>query len=280
MSTQPNINASRIDGALSLSGSVFAPSISATTFYSGSTNLSSLLGGGGSVTVPTNQIAYGDASSAITSTPALIYSPSSNLININGSLFLGNISSGNYGIQGASTNTVIYNSNSTAIIALTSGQITHSVANSVFTGAITANTISATTFYSGSTNLSSLLGGSSTTVSGGTNISVTTVGSTATVNGTTVHTRGTNLSLNYSYTDYLFNGGAGVTWTLQALKADHKYTITNIGSNSLTVNSNAGANDIYDTSGAGAVNTISINQNESYLFIGNGTYWVARKIGM
>ena len=170
MATQPNINASRIDGALSLSGSVFAPSISATTFYSGSTNLSSLLGGGGSVTVPTNQIAYGNSSSAITSTPALIYSPSSNLININGSLFLGNITSGNYGIQGASTNTVIYNSNSTAIISLTSGKITHSVANSVFTGAITANTISATTYYSGSTNLSSLLGGASTYVQSGLNI--------------------------------------------------------------------------------------------------------------
>jgi hypothetical protein len=70
---------------------------------------------------------------------------------------------------------------------------------------------------------------------------------------------------------YFFNGTT-TTWTLPAVSgtAGTIYYLCNIGSGNITVNANAGANEIYD---AAAVNTYSIVPAATRIFISNGTYW-------
>jgi hypothetical protein len=169
-----------------------------------------------------------------------------------------------------------------------------------------ANTISATTYYSGSTLLStiisSLAGGitngsnvgtaegvfkqvASNTIEfktlSGLNLSVSTDGDNIIFRSANVRTSATNISLDFSFTDYVFNGGGGgATWTLPVLTNNIKWNILNIGTGAITLNSNAAGNDIFDMGGAGVVNSISIAANEGYLILGNGTYWIARKSGI
>jgi len=101
------------------------------------------------------------------------------------------------------------------------------------------------------------------------------------IQSTATRTTSGSLSLDYAFTDYIFNGGgSGGTWTLPVLMNNIKFNIVNIGSGAITLNSNTGGNDIFDMGGAGVVNSISIAANEGYLILGNGTYWIARKLGI
>jgi len=80
-------------------------------------------------------------------------------------------------------------------------------------------------------------------------------------------TSSTNISLSYAG-DYAFTGTTG-TYTLPAVDTNKrgrwfKITVKNAGSGNLTVNSNAGGNDIYDTS---AVNTLTIAAGNSRDFV-------------
>jgi len=183
VSASPSLNELTLSGAGKFAGvtstGLSATTVSATTLFSGTTELGSIFNSY-FPSIPPNQIAFGNSASAITSSPALIYSLSNSLLNINGGLFLGNITGSAYGIQGATLNTVIYNYNSTAKITLSNGLITHSVGESNFLGAIksnslTANTISGGTYFSGSTPLETIIsnlagGGTSTLVQPGSNI--------------------------------------------------------------------------------------------------------------
>lgn len=74
--------------------------------------------------------------------------------------------------------------------------------------------------------------------------------------------------------DYFFTGTTA-TYTLPALSSNYigrpfLITIKNRGSGNITVNSNAGGNDIYDTS---AVNTMTILPGEARTFIQDSNYW-------
>jgi len=70
---------------------------------------------------------------------------------------------------------------------------------------------------------------------------------------------------------YVFNGTT-TTWTLPAVSgtAGTIYYLKNIGSGSITLNANAGANEIYSTS---AVNTVTITAGSALILISNGTYF-------
>lgn len=79
------------------------------------------------------------------------------------------------------------------------------------------------------------------------------------------------LGLSYG-ADYTFTGTT-TTWTLPALNANSKgrwymITIKNAGSGAITLNSNAGGNDIYSTA---LTNTFTINAGESYIIMPDGT---------
>lgn len=79
------------------------------------------------------------------------------------------------------------------------------------------------------------------------------------------------LSLLSHNRNYSFSGTT-TTWTLPALanNTGRIYYIKNRGSGNITLNSNAGGSDIYDT---GTVNTISITPGSAKLIIHDGTYW-------
>lgn len=69
------------------------------------------------------------------------------------------------------------------------------------------------------------------------------------------------------------NTGGATTWTLPAIVAGvfQMYMIKNRGSAAITLNSNAGGNDIYDTA---AVATVTINAGEAFIFVSDGTYFL------
>mgnify|MGYP003471567349 FL=1 len=73
-------------------------------------------------------------------------------------------------------------------------------------------------------------------------------------------------------TCYVFTGTT-TTWTLPTVagNTNKTYFIKNRGSGAITLNSNAGGNDIYTTT---AVNTITINAGESALLWNDGTYFL------
>jgi hypothetical protein len=70
---------------------------------------------------------------------------------------------------------------------------------------------------------------------------------------------------------YIFNGTT-TTWTLPAVSGTtgYKYHIKNIGSGTITLNANAGGNEIYSTT---AVSTLAILAGASVTLISNGTYF-------
>ena len=86
----------------------------------------------------------------------------------------------------------------------------------------------------------------------------------------TVSAAGT-LTLDAESSDYVFSGTT-TTWTLPPLTGytNVKYFIKNRGTGAITLNSNAGGNDIYTTS---AVNTFTINAGAAYILMNDGTYW-------
>lgn len=79
------------------------------------------------------------------------------------------------------------------------------------------------------------------------------------------------LSLTNDYSDYVFSGTTA-TWTLPPIMGytNVKYFIKNRGTGNITVNSNAGGNDIYTTA---AVNTFTIAPGAAYILMCDGTYW-------
>src|SRR5690606_22133799 len=81
------------------------------------------------------------------------------------------------------------------------------------------------------------------------------------------------LGLSSVYSHYVFSGTT-TTWTLPVISGNTAvvFFIKNRGSGSITLNSNAGGNDIYDTS---AVNTISIAAGAARRIWNDGTYWLA-----
>lgn len=87
---------------------------------------------------------------------------------------------------------------------------------------------------------------------------------------TNVSSAGT-LGLTAVYSDYIFSGTT-TTWTLPALAGNTnvKFYIKNRGSGAITLNSNAGGNDIYNTS---AINTFTINPGEAIILVNDGTFW-------
>lgn len=72
-------------------------------------------------------------------------------------------------------------------------------------------------------------------------------------------------------TYYSFSGTTA-TWTLPTLAASNGFTyfIKNRGSGNLTINTNAGGNDIYDTA---TVNTITVSAGASVILHNDGTYF-------
>lgn len=87
---------------------------------------------------------------------------------------------------------------------------------------------------------------------------------------TTVSSAGT-LNLTSAFNHYVFSGTT-TTWTLPTLtgNTDVVFFIKNRGSGNITLNSNAGGNDIYDTA---PVNTITIAPGEARIVWGDGTYF-------
>lgn len=79
------------------------------------------------------------------------------------------------------------------------------------------------------------------------------------------------LTLDLKYSDYVFTGTT-TTWTLPAVSgsANVVYYIKNRGSGSITLNTNAAANEIYDAS---AVNTLTITAGSSLMLRSDGTYF-------
>lgn len=88
-----------------------------------------------------------------------------------------------------------------------------------------------------------------------------------TVSGTT------NVLASTSAYQQVFTGGSGSTWTLPAVtgNAGLTYYIKNRGSASITLNSNAGGNDIYSTS---AVNTLTITAGTSIVLVNDGSFYL------
>lgn len=88
--------------------------------------------------------------------------------------------------------------------------------------------------------------------------------------GVVVSSAGT-LALDATGGAYVF-GGTTTTWTLPAISGHTGWTyfIKNKGSGNITLNSNAGGNDIYNTS---AVNTLSITPGQAFILVNDGTTW-------
>lgn len=82
-----------------------------------------------------------------------------------------------------------------------------------------------------------------------------------------------SLSLTVGTSLYWIFNGTTSTWTLPTLTGttDYNIFIKNIGSGNITLNSNAGGNDIYDAS---AVNTLTITPGSGIHLHSNGTYWI------
>lgn len=70
---------------------------------------------------------------------------------------------------------------------------------------------------------------------------------------------------------YFFSGAAAV-WTLPAVagNTNAKIIVKNVGTGAITVNSNAGANDIFTST---ATNTMTVNVGDAVEFVNNGTFW-------
>jgi len=82
-----------------------------------------------------------------------------------------------------------------------------------------------------------------------------------------------NISLSRSV-DYSFNGTTA-TWILPAISttlvsSDYRITIKNRGSGTLTINSNAGGSDIYDSA---AVTTITVAPGGAITLVPDQTYF-------
>lgn len=79
-------------------------------------------------------------------------------------------------------------------------------------------------------------------------------------------------TLSPTYTHYSFTGTTA-TWKLPPISGnkDVEIRIKNRGSGNITLNTNAGGNDIYDSS---AVNTTTIGPGEAWIFYNDGTYWL------
>lgn len=73
---------------------------------------------------------------------------------------------------------------------------------------------------------------------------------------------------------YIFSGTT-TTWTLPAVSGNTGviYYIKNRGSGNITLNSNAGGNDIYDTS---ATNTLTISAGTARILVNDGTYYTVQ----
>ncbi|HXH36905.1 MAG TPA: hypothetical protein VNJ54_21190 [Plantibacter sp.] len=72
---------------------------------------------------------------------------------------------------------------------------------------------------------------------------------------------------------FVFTGTAAATWTLPTVgnaAAGADLTFKNRGTATLTINSNAGGNDIFDTSAAAS---ITVAAGASLHLICDGTYW-------
>lgn len=99
-------------------------------------------------------------------------------------------------------------------------------------------------------------------------------GTRATVQTVNVFTSSGNESISVPYSYFIFTGSTA-TWTLPPVagsnNANVKLSIKNRGSGNLTINSNAGGNDIYSSS---AVNTVTITPGSAVEFVNDGTYWV------
>jgi hypothetical protein len=342
MAFEQNIYGDRLKGNTSLTN------VSGTTFYSGSTNLSTVIlnvaaaGVGGSVSISPGHIGYGNALSAITGTTSLTFSaatlqlgagaapsfprdfyirrdiaanfPGVNISNQNttggmsiafeqgateaaffsryNSAFAGNIpgtsipvasnvrfQSGSigqmplvfngtpiYGVIGQTGSNMGFRFDATGLtIAAISALHTNNV-RALTVGSMTYNettqTLAAPNLYSGATNVGTL---------------INTVAAYRDCNTTT---RGVNHTVSLEQTDNIYNGAGTATWTAPILTADRRFCFFNIGSGAVTFNSSGGGNDLYDMGGVGACNSIVVAPNEAYLFVCNGTYWIARKLGM
>lgn len=79
------------------------------------------------------------------------------------------------------------------------------------------------------------------------------------------------VSMSIKVSDYIASGTTS-TWTLPALSGNSnvKFYIKNRGSGNLTINSNAGGNDIYTTS---AVNTITVAAGAAVILFNDGTFY-------
>lgn len=93
--------------------------------------------------------------------------------------------------------------------------------------------------------------------------------------GVTVSGSGT-LTLDNTAANWVFSGTTS-TWTLPVVTGHTGwiYFIKNRGSGSITLNSNAGGNDLYNTS---AVNTITITAGQCVTLVDDGTYWLVRNL--
>lgn len=80
------------------------------------------------------------------------------------------------------------------------------------------------------------------------------------------------LTLAATYSDYVFTGTT-TTWTLPAVSGNTnvKFYIKNRGSGDITLNSNAGGNDIYNTS---AASSLTIGAGQAYILVNDGTYYL------
>ena len=81
------------------------------------------------------------------------------------------------------------------------------------------------------------------------------------------------LSLDATATHWVFSGSTAPVWTLPAV-AGHTgwtYFIKNRGSATVTLNSNAGGNDLYDTL---PIATLSITAGSTLRLINDGTFWL------
>lgn len=80
-------------------------------------------------------------------------------------------------------------------------------------------------------------------------------------------------SITTDYTFYIYTGVVATTWTLPDITGNENILIRcfNRGSNSITLNSFSGANDIYTTS---LVSTVTIAPGEKFGYFCDGVYWI------
>lgn len=93
------------------------------------------------------------------------------------------------------------------------------------------------------------------------------------VNKVVLSNSGSPVTITTNYNIWVWYGTTA-TYTLPAVSVantNYLIIIKNRGSGNVTLNSNAGGNDIYTAS---AVNTITIAPGESYTLIMDGTYWI------